>query len=77
MRSDEAGTKPSKNYAFPSKSMFRDVTDHKDRNVEAGLLLDAPVQPNTNGFGYEAVTESEDGMWDVQSSSLLLMVLTI
>ena len=60
MRSDEAGTKPSENYVLLVEGMFRDLTDHKDRNVEGELSRVALVRPNTIGIGVEAaVAECE------------------
>lgn len=60
MRSDEAGTKPSENYVLLVEGMFRDLTDHKDRNVEGGLPRVALVRSNTSGIGVEAaVAECE------------------
>lgn len=60
MRSDEAGTKPSENYVLLVVGMFRDLTDHKDRNVEGGSPRAALVRPNTIGIGVEAaVAECE------------------
>ncbi len=49
MRSDEAGTKASENYVALVGSMFRDLTDHRDRNVVMGRLLVGLVRSNTGG----------------------------
>jgi hypothetical protein len=39
--------------------MFQDLTDHKDRTVEVGLLRLALVQPNTGEIVIEAVAGCE------------------